>query len=112
MRRVTSPRHARPRTRDEADLAGGGYEQVALTAMSALLRDEPSELILNVRNGTTVPQLPADAVIEIPARVISRGAAALPVGELVPHQLGRMSQVKGVEQDVIAVVGRYALRCP
>lgn len=91
-------------TRDEADLAGGGYEQVALTAMRALLRDEPAELILNVRNDGAVPQLPADAVVEIPARVTGRGAEALAVRAPTPHQLGLMSLVSGVEQDVIAAV--------
>ena len=91
-------------SRDEADLAGGGYEQVALTVMRALVRDEAAELILNIRNGHAISQLPAGAVVEIPARVTGRGVEALPVGTPTPHQLGLMAQVKGVEQDVIAAV--------
>ncbi|GAB3544870.1 6-phospho-beta-glucosidase [Arthrobacter tumbae] len=91
-------------SRDEADLAGGGYEQVALTVMRALVRDEPAELILNIRNGNAIPQLPAGAVVEIPARVTGHGVRALPVGTPTPHQLGLISQVLGVEQDVIAAV--------
>lgn len=91
-------------SRDEADLAGGGYEQVALTVMRALTRDEPAELIVNTRNSGSVPALPADAVVEIPARVTGEGVAALPVGEPTAHQLGLMLQVKGVERDVIAAV--------
>ena len=91
-------------SRDEADLAGGGYEQVALTVLRALMRDEPAELIVNFRNGEAVPQLPADAVVEIPALVTGKGATALPVGTPTPHQLGLMSQVLSVEQDVIAAV--------
>ncbi|WP_299167159.1 6-phospho-beta-glucosidase [uncultured Arthrobacter sp.] len=91
-------------SRDEADLAGGGYEQVALTVMRALLRNEPTELIVNVRNGNTIPQLPPDAVVEVPARVDGTGAAPLLVGTPTPHQLGLMSLVKAVEQDVIAAV--------
>lgn len=91
-------------SRDEADLAGGGYEQVALTVMRALLRNEPAELIVNVRNGNTIPPLPSDAVVEVPARVDGTGAAPLLVSTPTPHQLGLMSLVKGVEQDVIAAV--------
>lgn len=36
--------------RDETDLAGGGYERVALAAMRALSGGGPAELILNTRN--------------------------------------------------------------
>jgi 6-phospho-beta-glucosidase len=61
--------------RDEADLAGGGYERVALRVMRALLTDRPAELILNVRNGTTFPELPKTAVVEVPAVVKASGAA-------------------------------------
>ena len=40
--------------RDACDLEGGGYEQVALAVMGAVTGDTGRELILNVRNGTTV----------------------------------------------------------
>lgn len=97
---------ARPATeaRDEADMAGGGYEQVALTVLRAVVRDEPAELILNVRNGSGIPQLPADAVVEVPARISRQGVLSLPVGVPTAHQLGLMSLVKGSERDVIAAV--------
>ncbi|WP_323959079.1 6-phospho-beta-glucosidase [Arthrobacter sp. JZ12] len=91
-------------SRDEADLAGGGYELIALTVMRALLLDEPAELIVNVRNSGAVTGLPSDAVVEVPCRVDGQGAIPLPVSAPDPHQLGLMSQVKGVEQDVIAAV--------
>lgn len=87
--------------RDEADLAGGGYERVALQVMRALLTGERAELILNVRNGSTLPGLPADGVIEVPAVVDATGAHALPAAPPTPHQLGLMAAVKGVEQDTI-----------
>src|SRR6478609_9471472 len=52
--------------RDEADLAGGGYEEVALDVMDAVLHDRRTELIVNARNGSTLPQLPAEMVLEVP----------------------------------------------
>ncbi|WP_104179261.1 6-phospho-beta-glucosidase [Arthrobacter sp. B0490] len=87
--------------RDEADLAGGGYERVALQVMRALLTGRTAELILNVRNGRTFPGLPEDAVVEVPSVVDATGAHPLPAAPLTPHQLGLMSAVKAVEQDTI-----------
>ncbi|MBG6226228.1 6-phospho-beta-glucosidase [Arthrobacter sp. CAN_A2] len=87
--------------RDEADLAGGGYERVALQVMRALLTGRRAELILNVRNGATFGTLPADAVVEVPAVVDGDGARPLPAAPLTPHQLGLMAAVKAVEQDTI-----------
>jgi 6-phospho-beta-glucosidase len=87
--------------RDEADVAGGGYEGVALAIMAAISRGAESTMILNIRNGEALAGLPADAVVEIPCTVDRRGprAAALPPVE--GHQLGTMQQVKAVEQAVI-----------
>lgn len=88
--------------RDEVDLAGGGYEQVALELMHAALTGTRAELILNVRNGATVPALPADAVIEVPAEVDDAGARALSLpAPPTLHQLGLMSQLKAVERSVV-----------
>jgi 6-phospho-beta-glucosidase len=87
--------------RDEADVAGGGYEGVALAIMAAISRGEASRMILNIRNGDAVPGPPADAVVEIPCTVDRAGphAAILPPAQ--GHQLGMMQQVKAVERAVI-----------
>ena len=88
--------------RDEADVAGGGYEGVALAFMAAVMRGTATTMILNVRNGTTVAGLPRDAVVEVPCLVDAAGARALSTTPPDPHQLGLMSQVKAVEQLTIA----------
>ncbi|WP_043440729.1 family 4 glycosyl hydrolase [Arthrobacter sp. L77] len=87
--------------RDEADLAGGGYERVALQVMRSLLTGRRAELILNVRNGATFGALPADAVVEVPSVVDADGARPLPAAPLSAHQLGLMAAVKAVEQDTV-----------
>lgn len=79
----------------------GGYEQVALETMRALLTGAPAELILNVRNGDTFAQLPADAVVEVPAVVDGSGARALPAKPLGLHEAGYMNQLKAVEREAI-----------
>jgi 6-phospho-beta-glucosidase len=88
--------------RAEADLAGGGYEGVALAYMAAVMRGETTTMILNVRNGCTLAGLPPDAVVEVPCLVDATGARPLATAPLTGHQLGLVQQVKEVEQRTIA----------
>lgn len=90
--------------RDESDLAGGGYEAVALAVMNAVLTDTRAHLILNVRNGSTIACLPASCVIEVPSIVDGSGAEAMPVRPLSLHQRGLMTEIKAVEESVIEAV--------
>ncbi|HJV97987.1 MAG TPA: 6-phospho-beta-glucosidase [Arthrobacter sp.] len=101
--------------RDEEDLAGGGYERVALAVMRAVAGTDRSgggngdtQLILNTRNTLpgaegappkpAIPGLPADAVVEVPCTVTSDGAVPLPQSAPGREQLGLMRRVKEVEQ--------------
>ncbi|MCS0637955.1 6-phospho-beta-glucosidase [Streptomyces sp. LP05-1] len=84
------------------DLEPGGYEGVALALMRAISRDEPAELILNVRNGTTLPVLDADAVVEVVCRVDAAGARPLPTAPLPAHAVGLVTSVKAVEREIMA----------
>jgi 6-phospho-beta-glucosidase len=88
-------------TRDVADILGGGYEGVALSIMGAIVRNERSTLILNVRNGSAVPGLPPEAVVEVPCTVDGDGPQPLATLPLAGHQLGLVQQVKAVEQLTI-----------
>lgn len=103
--------------RDESDLAGGGYERVALAVMRALSGGGGAELILNTPNtvagaagtlpgarGTAVaaiPGLPADAVVEVPCRVTPDGVVPLPQERPAPAQLTLLQRVKDVERLVV-----------
>jgi 6-phospho-beta-glucosidase len=86
--------------RDEADVAAGGYESVAIALASALSGGPAARLILNVRNGETVPALPPDTVIEVPCRVDAGGPVPLPVSAPSAHELGLMSAVRACERDI------------
>ncbi|MEU7292539.1 6-phospho-beta-glucosidase [Streptomyces exfoliatus] len=88
--------------RDEEDLESGGYEKVALALMRAIARDERATLILNVRNGTTLAALDADAVIEVPCLVDANGAHPVSVSPLPYHAVGLVTAVKAVEREVLA----------
>jgi len=96
--------------RDSCDLDGGGYEQVALALMRAIAHDERATLILNVRNGSTLGILDADAVVEVPCAVDGRGARPFAVDPLPEHAAGLVCSVKAVERATIeaAVTGSRA----
>ncbi|GAA3087892.1 6-phospho-beta-glucosidase [Pseudonocardia yunnanensis] len=87
--------------REAVDVAAGGYQQVALELMTALAGGSPRMLILNVRNGSAVPGLPAAAVVEVPCMVGPHGVTPLATDPLPGSMLGLLQQVKAVEQDTI-----------
>ncbi len=98
---------ARNEERDEADLSGGGYEEVALDLVAALTSDRPAELIVNARNGAAFPQLPAGTVIETCCTVDRTGAHPHSGPEFSLHQLGLVAGVRAAEESIIeAVVNR------
>jgi 6-phospho-beta-glucosidase len=96
--------------RDPADLEGGGYEGVALALMAAISGGLRSTMILNVRNGSAVPGLPGDAVVEVPCAVDADGAHPLATRPLAGHQLGLVQQVKAVEQLTIQAAASGSVR--
>ncbi|MFI1740625.1 6-phospho-beta-glucosidase [Streptomyces sioyaensis] len=104
-REETYMAHSREATggwqRDSHDLEGGGYDRVALALMHAITGDSGTRLILNVRNGTTVPQLPPDAIVETVCEVTAKGARPLPTAPLRADQLGLMLQLKAVERATV-----------
>jgi 6-phospho-beta-glucosidase len=89
--------------RDAADVEAGGYEAIAIGLAAALTGGTgpaSARLILNVRNGGTVPALAPDAVIETVCRVDSDGAVPLPAAPPSDHELGLMSTVRSCERAI------------
>ena len=106
QREATYLAETRPTTqaRDESDTEGGGYEQVALDVLDAVAGGPAVELIVNARNGSALPQLPAEMVVETRCRVDAGGAHALPASDFDLHQLGLVAGVRASEQAVIDAV--------
>jgi 6-phospho-beta-glucosidase len=92
---------AETREGERDDLEGGGYEKVALALMRAIAYGERTTLILNVRNGSALPGVPADAVVEVPCVVDANGARPLAAAPLPGHALGLVTAVKAVERATI-----------
>lgn len=86
----------------DGDPADEGYAGVALKVMQAISRNQPTTMILNVRNRGTVHALPDDAVVEVPTMVDADGVHPLALATQPSlHQLGLMASVKAVERLVI-----------
>lgn len=86
---------------------GAFYSEAAVALAAALLGTSggqrangnpgPSVQVVNVRNDGTLPFLPDDAVVEVPARVGRDGAVPLPAPAVGPVQAGLISHVTAYE---------------
>ncbi|MEY9878368.1 6-phospho-beta-glucosidase [Streptacidiphilus sp. MAP12-33] len=89
-----------------AQRGGAFYSEAAVQLVASLLGRNsttaeggaPSEQVVNVRNAGTLPFLPDDAVIEVPALVDASGARPLPVPDVEPLYAGLIAHVTGYEQ--------------
>ncbi|MFI9046554.1 6-phospho-beta-glucosidase [Streptomyces sp. NPDC053427] len=77
---------------------GAYYSEAAVALTSSLLRDTGDVQIVNALNRGTLPFLPDDAVIEVPAVVSGTGAAPLPVRPLEPLYTGLIGHVTAYER--------------
>ena len=102
--------HGEDDERDAADVEGGGYEGVALALMAAIARGEPTTMILNVRNSSSVPGLPADAVVEVPCAVGPFAPHPLATRPLDLPELGLVQQVKAAERLTIQAASTGSAR--
>jgi 6-phospho-beta-glucosidase len=79
---------------------GAFYSEAAVDLLVALTGSGPAQTpqVVNVTNGDTLPFLPPDAVIEVPARVGASGAVPLPVSPVEPLLRGLIAHVSGYEE--------------
>ena len=81
---------------------GGAYYSEAAAQLIASLHDGAGDVqVVDVRNDGALPDLPADAVVEIPARIDRDGAHPLPLAPLEPEMRGLVEAVKAYEQLAI-----------
>ncbi|MFD8252895.1 6-phospho-beta-glucosidase [Streptomyces werraensis] len=81
-----------------AERGGAYYSEAAVDLAAALLRNAGSQRqVVNTLNNGTLPFLPDDAVVEVPATVTTKGASPLPVQQLDPLLTGLMANVTAYE---------------
>ncbi|MEU0444672.1 6-phospho-beta-glucosidase [Streptomyces tendae] len=81
-----------------AKRGGAYYSEAAVDLAAALLGGTGSPYqVVNTYNRGTLPFLPDDAVIEVPAAVGGKGASPLPVADVDPLYAGLMANVTAYE---------------
>lgn len=81
--------------------AASGYHRIALDVMNALCDSEANRVIVNVRNGSTIPEIAADDVIETACLIQAGEIEPLPVGPLPEAVRGLVLAVKAYERAAI-----------
>ena len=83
---------------------GAFYSEAAVALIASLfgggtgVEGSTTEQVVNVRNGGTLPFLPDDAVIEVPAAISATGAVPVPVAPLAPLFRGLIAHVSAYEE--------------
>lgn len=80
---------------------GAFYSQVAVDALEAIALDRPRAMVLNVTNGSTLADLPAESVVEVSCRVDGDGAHPDPQPPVPPFLRGWLQLIKTYEQLTI-----------
>ena len=109
---------------------GAYYSEAAAQLIASLQAGTGDDQVVDIRNDGALPDLPDDAVVEIPARIDAGGAHPGRFDPLPPEMLGLVQQVKAYERltvkaaidgDRIAalkallanpLVGRYNVAAP
>ena len=111
-REATYMAESRDEERREEDVAGGGYQEVAMRLMTALATGRRERMILDVGNIAAgredapaseriVPELPADCVLEVLCEVDGDGVHPLPIGPVELGRLGMMSALRSSERAIL-----------
>jgi 6-phospho-beta-glucosidase len=77
---------------------GAYYSEAAINLLASLTADRGDVQVVNLRNDGTLPFLPDDAVVEVPATITAAGATALPVEPVPPIYSGLISHTFAYEQ--------------
>jgi 6-phospho-beta-glucosidase len=85
---------------------GAFYSEAAAQLVASLHAGTGDVQVVDVRNDGAVPDLPADAVVEVPARIDADGAHPLPQKPLPPELLGLVQQMKAYERLAVAAASR------
>jgi 6-phospho-beta-glucosidase len=81
-----------------AKRGGAYYSEAALGLVASLVNDRGDVQVVNTVNGDTLPFLPPDMVIEVPAVITSGGAVPVSLDPVAPDLAGLIDHVAGYER--------------
>ena len=108
-RHVTEAQMAQRRSEREAmadgrapieDLLKPSGESAIEIVSATLGLSEPAEHVVNVPNGDLIPNLPPDAIVEVPARIGPSGIEGSKVGSL-PQPVAHVLSTRAVQQEIL-----------
>jgi 6-phospho-beta-glucosidase len=88
-----------------ATRGGSFYSEAAVRLMASLHAGTGDVQEVNVRNAGALPDLPPDAVVEVPARIDRDGAHPMPLAPLAPELLGLVQHAKAYERLTVDAAG-------
>jgi 6-phospho-beta-glucosidase len=80
---------------------GAFYSEAAAQLIASLHAGTGDVQVVDVRNDGAIPDLPAGAVVEVPARIDREGAHPLPLAPLAPEIRGLVQAAKAYEELAI-----------
>ena len=81
-----------------AQRGGAFYSEAAIDLVASLVSDRGDVQVVNVRNGSTLPFLSPEAVIEVPGRITAIGASPIELAPVEPLYAGLIAHVSAYEE--------------
>ncbi|MCP0888060.1 6-phospho-beta-glucosidase [Ligilactobacillus sp. WILCCON 0076] len=94
-----------------SERGGAYYSDAACEAMTSIYNDKKTHMVVSTLNNGTVPDLPADHVVEVSAQIGAAGAIPFTFGPFQPAERGWLQLMKNMELCTVeaAVTGNYGL---
>jgi len=88
---------------------GKYYSDAACETIASIYSNAGKVMVVSTENKGSLPDLPADAIVEVSARITSTGAEPLAFGHLEPAVRGMVQLMKAMEETIIeaALTGNY-----
>jgi len=88
---------------------GKYYSDAACETISAIYNNSGKVMVVSTENKGALPDLPADAIVEVSARITRSGAEPLAFGHMEPAVRGMVQLMKSMEETIIeaALTGSY-----
>src|SRR5258708_10570494 len=84
-----------------SERGGARYSEAAVSLIRAIANNLKEVHIVNVRNGQSLPDLPEDSAVEVPAVIDAHGAVPQSMGHMPPQIRGLIQAVKAYEELTI-----------
>ncbi len=88
---------------------GANYSDAACETINSIYNNTGRVMVVSTENRGAMPDLPADAIVEVSARITRNGAEPIAFGYMEPAVRGMVQLMKAMEETIIeaALTGNY-----